>query len=79
MGQATRVSRRPRLVRFTNNLAPGRNLHYAGRVNPALPRRVGSPLLVDDEACIRELLAVLFRREGYLVHLAGHGSSAADP
>jgi len=77
MGQASRVTRKPRLVRFTDNLAPGRNLHYAGASTPHCP---GAPapslLLVDDEACIRELLAVLFRREGYLVYLAGHGREA---
>jgi two-component system response regulator PilR (NtrC family) len=45
-------------------------------VAPALDRRPPRILVVDDERSIRELLAIVLRREGYEVLLAENGRSA---
>src|SRR5581483_6801486 len=49
---------------------------------PALPpdvdRRPPRILVVDDERSMRELLAIVLRREGYEVLLAENGRSAVD-
>ncbi len=38
----------------------------------------GSILLVDDEATIRDSLSTILRKEGYMVHCAGHAREALD-
>ena len=44
----------------------------------AVPRRQARILVVDDERSMRELLAIVLRREGYEVVLAEHGRAAID-
>jgi two-component system, NtrC family, response regulator PilR len=44
----------------------------------AVPRRQARILVVDDERSMRELLAIVLRREGYEVVLAEHGKAAID-
>ena len=41
-------------------------------------RRPARILVVDDERSMRELLAIVLRREGYEVLLAESGSAAVD-
>ena len=45
---------------------------------PATERRPPRILVVDDERSMRELLAIVLRREGYEVLLAENGRSALD-
>ena len=45
---------------------------------PAADRRPPRILVVDDERSMRELLAIVLRREGYEVLLAENGRSAVD-
>ena len=45
---------------------------------PAADRRPARILVVDDERSMRELLAIVLRREGYEVLLAENGRSAVD-
>ena len=47
-------------------------------VAPATDRRPPRILVVDDERSMRELLAIVLRREGYEVLLAENGRSAVD-
>jgi two-component system response regulator PilR (NtrC family) len=47
-------------------------------VAPAADRRPPRILVVDDERSMRELLAIVLRREGYEVLLAENGRSAVD-
>ena len=47
-------------------------------VAPATDRRPPRILVVDDERSMRELLAIVLRREGYEVLLAENGRSAID-
>jgi two-component system response regulator PilR (NtrC family) len=47
-------------------------------VVPATDRRPPRILVVDDERSMRELLAIVLRREGYEVLLAENGRSAVD-
>src|SRR5215475_6384537 len=47
-------------------------------VTPAAERRPPRILVVDDERSMRELLAIVLRREGYEVVLAEHGRAAVD-
>ena len=47
-------------------------------VAPATDRRPPRILVVDDERSMRELLAIVLRREGYEVLLADNGRSAID-
>jgi len=44
----------------------------------SVPRRQARILVVDDERSMRELLAIVLRREGYEVVLAEHGKAALD-
>ena len=45
---------------------------------PAADRRPPRILVVDDERSMRELLAIVLRREGYEVLLAENGRSAVS-
>ena len=45
----------------------------------AAERRPPRILVVDDERSMRELLAIVLRREGYDVTLADNGRAAARP
>ena len=47
-------------------------------VTPAVERRPARILVVDDERSMRELLAIVLRREGYEVLLAENGRAAID-
>src|SRR5438874_12717228 len=47
-------------------------------IAPATDRRPPRILVVDDERSMRELLAIVLRREGYEVLLADNGRSAID-
>jgi two-component system response regulator PilR (NtrC family) len=47
-------------------------------VSPATDRRPPRILVVDDERSMRELLAIVLRREGYEVLLAENGRTAVD-
>src|SRR2546423_9623325 len=47
-------------------------------IAPATDRRPPRILVVDDERSMRELLAIVLRREGYEVLLAENGRSAVD-
>src|SRR2546423_7811219 len=47
-------------------------------IAPATDRRPPRILVVDDERSMRELLAIVLRREGYEVLLAEKGGSAID-
>jgi len=55
----------------TNTVAPQ-------QAEPATERRPPRILVVDDERSMRELLAIVLRREGYEVLLAENGRSAID-
>jgi two-component system response regulator PilR (NtrC family) len=50
----------------------------AQRAEPAPDRRPPRILVVDDERSMRELLAIVLRREGYEVLLAENGRAAID-
>src|SRR5262245_35687048 len=50
----------------------------AQRAEPAPDRRPPRILVVDDERSMRELLAIVLRREGYEVILAENGRTAID-
>ena len=50
----------------------------AQRAEPAADRRPPRILVVDDERSMRELLAIVLRREGYEVLLADNGRAAID-
>jgi two-component system, NtrC family, response regulator PilR len=50
----------------------------AQRAEPAPDRRPPRILVVDDERSMRELLAIVLRREGYEVMLAENGRAAID-
>src|SRR6266436_5269550 len=50
----------------------------AQRAVPAADRRPARILVVDDERSMRELLAIVLRREGYEVLLAENGRAAID-
>ena len=50
----------------------------ADAVPAAAERRPPRILVVDDERSMRELLAIVLRREGYEVLLAENGRSAVD-
>src|SRR5438046_3512612 len=45
---------------------------------PAIDRRPPRMLVVDDERSMREVLAIVLRREGYEVLLAENGRGAID-
>src|SRR5258708_32097580 len=45
---------------------------------PAIDRRAPRILVVDDERSMREMLAIVLRREGYDVLLAENGRAAVD-
>jgi two-component system response regulator PilR (NtrC family) len=47
-------------------------------VEPAAGRRLPRVLVVDDERSMRELLAIVLRREGYDVLLADNGKAAVE-
>ena len=47
-------------------------------VAPSTDRRPPRILVVDDERSMRELLAIVLRREGYEVLLAENGRAAVD-
>src|SRR6266508_3558548 len=50
----------------------------ASRAVPAADRRPSRILVVDDERSMRELLAIVLRREGYEVLLAENGRAAIE-
>src|SRR5512138_182011 len=50
----------------------------AQRAEPAADRRPPRILVVDDERSMRELLAIVLRREGYEVMLADNGRAAIE-
>ena len=69
------LSERPRgLVLVTGPTGSGKSTTLAAM--PAAERRPPRILVVDDERSMRELLAIVLRREGYEVLLAENGRSA---
>src|SRR5438105_414777 len=47
------------------NSRKARNSHATIPIMPSIPPRATRMLVVDDEPGMREILAILFRREGY--------------